>query len=204
MIKLGITGNIACGKNLVGKYLQELGCPVIDSDETIHHILSTKNPLTERLVELCQGNIITTDKVGESNLSFIDRAKLGKLLFADPQLRAAVEAILHPACYEITKQFFLEKAESGAKVSANLVPLLYEKGLESRYDSVWLIYCDPEIQRERLRERNPQLSEREITQRIEAQMPQRLKREKANYVIDNSGSREETYAQVQLAWKNFK
>lgn len=200
MIKLGITGNIACGKNFVGECLQELGCPAIDSDQTVHQILSTQNQHTEHLVQLCAPNIITADP---SSSSYIDRGKLGKLLFANKALREEIEKVLHPACYEATKAFFAEQESKGFKAAANLVPLLYEKNLAERYDKVWLVYCKPELQKKRLQSRNPNLSEQEIEQRINAQMPQEQKKEQADLVIDNSGSFEETKAQVKLAWENL-
>jgi dephospho-CoA kinase len=199
MIKLGITGNIACGKNFVGECLQALGCPTIDSDETVHQILSGNNIYTERLIQLCVPNRITS----EDSASFIDRQKLGKLVFANKLLREQVEAILHPAVYEATKSFFEDCEKKGFNTAANLVPLLYEKNLENRYDHVWLVYCEPKIQKERLKIRNPDLSPEDIQQRINAQMDQELKKSKADYVIDNSDSWQVTKTQVELGLKQI-
>ncbi|MDX1918362.1 MAG: dephospho-CoA kinase [Candidatus Caenarcaniphilales bacterium] len=192
MHKLAITGNIACGKSLVGEILEGKGVPVIDSDHTVHDLLSHDHKLIESICAL-----VGSDSVLSENTAGIDRKKLGRLAFQDEALRHKIESIIHPEVFKATQNFFSK--HSNEPVCANLIPLLFETGSEGRFDSIWLIYCDPMIQYERLRKRNPELSKEMTEQRLNAQMPQSEKLKRANLVIDNSGAIENTTQQVEQA-----
>jgi dephospho-CoA kinase len=200
MLKIGITGNIACGKSTIGNLLNELGCPIIDSDQVVHQILAQDNQLTRKIIEIVKPtNIVSSTSI----TSFIDRQALGKILFSNSHVKKQVEEILHPAVSEVVERFFHEAALKGHKAAANLIPLLFETNAEKRFDLVWLIYCDPIVQQKRLSERNTNFNKEEILARINSQMPQEEKLKKANLVIDNSGNLENTKTQVKLAWNNL-
>ncbi len=200
MIRLGITGNIGCGKSTVGKYLKAKGFPVIDSDEIVHELLASSNEYTQKLIQICKPeNIISEDP----DKYFISREKLGKILFADLQIKAAVEAVLHPACAKITTEFFHEQQKARHQLAANLIPLLFETGAKNRYDVTWLLYCEPQIQRQRLQSRNPNLDPEDILRRINSQLPQESKKSQVDFVIDNSGSIEQTQLQVDMVLKEL-
>ncbi|MFN5538500.1 MAG: dephospho-CoA kinase [Candidatus Melainabacteria bacterium] len=210
MIKLGITGNIACGKSSIGQYLNEIGFDFIDSDEVVHSILSVKSEATERLIVLCKPYEIRSAAFlkGEENnsnrnesVSFIDRRKLGALLFRNNELKKKIESIIHPLVFEKTNEFFQEQELKGAKLAANLIPLLFESKSQNRFDCIWLIYCTPSEQKARLELRNSQLSEAEIDLRIKSQMSQEEKKKLVDFVIDNSDSLERTFEQVDSILK---
>lgn len=204
MKKLAITGNIACGKNFVGQILSELNCPVIDSDVIVHQLLSSKNATTEKLIEIVKPHTIVSNNYQETEKnSFIDRRALGALVFNDLELKAKVEKLIHPVCFQRINSFFAEEAKNGAKVAANLIPLLFETATEDQYDEIWLVVCPKEIQLERLKLRNPEFSEEELLKRIDSQLSQQEKIKKASLVIDNSSSREWTKEQVIIGWKNL-
>ncbi len=203
MIKLGITGNIACGKTLIGNYLAKLKIPVIDSDTIVHDLFAAPNEVTTKLIELCQPANITNANYLSEKTSFINRPKLGELLFFDSALKKQIEEIIHPKCREITQNFFQEKSEQGFELAVNLIPLLFENNLQSHYDKIWLIYCQPDIQKIRLKKRNLNLSEEEIEARLKAQIPQENKINLVNLVIDNSSEITKTLAQVDSGLKNL-
>ncbi len=173
---LGVTGNIACGKSLAGKYLREAGVPVLDSDEVVHELYSSDADLQEKL---------------KSEFGTIDRQAIAKQVFGlenRTKLRT-LEALIHPA---VGRKFdeWLAKHQ-GNKIIVNLVPQLYEAGLEGRYDKILVITTSPELQLSRLSARNPELGAEELRARINAQMPQAEKAARADYIIDNSGKPEE-------------
>lgn len=203
MIKLAITGNIACGKTLIGNYLDKLKIPIIDSDNIVHDLLSHSNEVSTKIIKLCQPNNIINENYLDQNISFINRQKLGELLFFDSSLKKQIEEIIHPKCREITEKFFQEKSDQGFELAINLIPLLFENNLQKYYDKIWLISCQPNIQKLRLQKRNPNLSDQEIEARLKAQIPQENKINLVDFVIDNSGEIEKTLSQVDSGLKNL-
>lgn len=184
---LGITGTIASGKSSAGKILQELGVPVIDTDHIVHEILA-KDPTVIKAVK---------DRFGEevlTNEGKIDREKLGKVVFSDHEAKKSLEAIVHPATIMQCRKLIEEKNDN--PVVAILVPLLFEARLESEYDEIWTIFTDEAILKERLAKRNG-LDSVEIEKRLGAQMSQNEKVMRANHVIDNSDSLENTRNQIK-------
>ena len=184
---LGITGTIASGKSSAGKILQELGVPVIDTDHIVHEILA-KDPTVIKAVK---------DRFGDEVLTHegkIDRDKLGKVVFSDHEAKKSLEAIVHPATIMQCRKLIEEKNDN--PVVAILVPLLFEARLESEYDEIWTIFTDEAILKERLAKRNG-LDSVEIEKRLGAQMSQNEKVMRADHVIDNSDSLENTRNQIK-------
>ena len=203
MIKLAITVNIACGKTLIGNYLDKLKIPIIDSDNIVHDLLSHSNEASTKIIKLCQPNNIINENYLDQNISFINRQKLGELLFFDSSLKKQIEEIIHPKCREITEKFFQEKSDQGFELAINLIPLLFENNLQKYYDKIWLISCQSNIQKLRLQKRNPNLSDQEVSARLKAQIPQENKINLVDFVIDNSGEIEKTLSQVDSGLKNL-
>lgn len=185
----GVTGNIACGKSLVMSYLAELGAETIDADTVYHHLIEPHTPLWHALRDRFGTTIIREDGT-------IDRAALGKVVFSDPGALADLDALTHPG---IVAEIRLMIAGSSADVLAVDAVKLIESGLDRDCDSVWLVICDPEIAIDRLMARNG-LSYDVAAARVAAQLDITPKRSVVDVVIDNSGSREMTRDQVQLAW----
>jgi dephospho-CoA kinase len=160
--------------------LAELGCRVLDADETARAVVE---PGTEALRDV-------TASFGDEilrNDGTLDRSKLGALVFADADKRRELNAILHP--YIIAeqdrqlRQWDTEDPNSIAVVDAALV---IESGSYKRFDKLIVVYCEPEVQLQRLIERDG-LSREEAQRRIAAQMPQDEKKKFADYLIDTSG-----------------
>jgi dephospho-CoA kinase len=185
---LAVTGTIGSGKSLVGRILEELGVPVTDTDQIVHHLLTKDTPTRKAVVERFGVEVQAADGA-------IDRRKLGPIVFKDPAARKDLEAIVHPAVILECRRRF--QAMSGQPLVAVLVPLLFEAKLGNEYDESWTVITNEAILRERLKKRD-NLTDQQIDQRLSAQWSQERKAQHANHIIDNSGAPAETKRQVQM------
>jgi dephospho-CoA kinase len=189
---IGLTGNIACGKSLVLATLRELGAETYDADRVAHEVMRHGADSWNRIVERFGEGVIGED--GE-----IDRRKLGAIVFADPQALDALDHIVHPATVAAIR-------ERVGRSSSNVVVIdaikLFEAGLATDCDEIWVVDCTREQQIDRLMRRGS-LSREEAIKRIGAQPPQAEKLEKADRVIDNSGAPESAVEQVRRLWQDL-
>lgn len=186
---IGLTGGIASGKSLVSRTLQGLGLTVIDADEVSHELMAKDEAVKQKVVEIFGTEVLTAG--GE-----IDRGKLGAIVFRDQERRRALERIMHPV---ILAQLWMRARESKADVVLD-IPLLIEQGGHERVDLVVVVYATRECQIQRLMARD-RISREEAIRRIETQLPLEEKISYANYVINNSGTVEETMDQVTRFYK---
>ncbi|MFO7248113.1 MAG: dephospho-CoA kinase [Bacillota bacterium] len=187
-MRLGLTGGIACGKSTVLAMFVKWGIPTVDADVLARRVVEPGAPAWREIVERFGPDILLPD-------GRINRKRLGALVFADEQARRELNRIVHPRVREIMWRDVEEAERRGAKLVVCDVPLLYESGLEDRFDAVMVVYVPPEEQLRRLMVRDS-LTREEALARIHAQMPIEEKRRRADYVIDNSGSLAETERQV--------
>ncbi len=191
---MGLTGNIACGKSTVLRMLRERGAYTIDADTISHKIMRPDGSAYEP-VQAAFGPTILADTVPPT----IDRRKLGAIVFADAVRLRELETIIHPLVR-------LDILEQIAKAEQRVVVLdaikLLENSLDEACDTVWVVTCTPSVQLQRLMARNS-FSRDEALLRIEAQSPQATKVARADVVIDNSGSLEDTHQQVEAAWNKL-
>jgi len=189
---IGLTGGVGSGKSAVAEMMRELGADVVDADEATHAVYEPGSPGFDAVVrEFGEGYV---------DRGRIDRSRLGELVFRDDDARRRLNSIVHPLVRDWMAQRTAEAAERGADVVVQDVPLLFENGLERLFSTVVLVYVPEEVQIERL------VSGRGVTPErargmIAAQMPIENKRGLAHHVINNSGTREETLAQVKAIWK---
>ena len=190
---LGVTGNIASGKSTVSKELAHRGALVLDADQLAREVVVVGSPVLRKLVEIFGSEILRKN-------GCLDRDRLGRMVFADSGAREKLNRIIHPA---IAKLSIERLKELKRRVVVPLVvyeaPLLFEVGAETRVDKVLVVKIDPEEQLKRLMARDG-LDEVAAQQRIAAQMPQQQKLERADFVINNSGSVAETLKQVDALW----
>lgn len=186
---IGLTGNIACGKSSAGRHLVELGAEYLDTDELVHQLLAAGTPESERVIARFGPAVRAPD-------GSVDRSALGALVFRDPVLLAELEEILHPA---VTAMVRARAARTPAVVLVIDGIKIVEAGLADELDELWVVTCIPEVQRARLAEQR-RLNSKEVEERLAAQPPMDEKLQRADVVIDNSGSLEETYAQVDQAF----
>jgi dephospho-CoA kinase len=181
---VGLTGSIASGKSTVARRLKDAGIPVIDLDKVGHEVLRKRHEAFEPVVSAFGDAILGDD--GE-----IDRKKLGVIVFADEAARAKLNAIVHPKIRDEEARRVSAMVESGVDAVATEAALLIETGQRDRFDFFVVVGCAPEIQIERIVKRDR--STREQAQaRIDAQLSFAEKKKRADWVIDTSGSIEET------------
>ena len=187
---IGLTGNIATGKSVVRRMLEHLGAYTIDADTLSHRAIAKGAPGYQHVVDAFGKFIL--DAGGE-----IDRTKLGRLVFSDPDALKDLEAIVHPLV-EHAVDLMIKRA-SQRVIVIEAIKLL-EGGLVNACDTVWTTDAPELIQKSRLMQKRG-MNEEEAMQRIQAQPPQEKKTAAANVVIQNAGSFEDTWKQVVDAWK---
>ena len=191
---IGLTGGIASGKTTVAAMLRDLGATVIDADAAARAVVEPGTPGLNAVVEAFGPEILEGDR--------LDRWKLGAIVFEDPAARRRLEEITHPLIRAWMAERQREAEERGDVRVVLDIPLLYENGLDRGLKAVILVYAPAEIEMERLMARNS-LSQEEAGRRLAAQMPIEEKKARADYVIDNSGTREQTLEQVGKVWKQI-
>jgi len=189
---IGLTGNIATGKTVVRKMLGHLGAYTIDADALTHRVMAQDGPGYGSIVELFGKFIL--DAQGN-----IDRAKLGKVVFADPEALASLEAIIHPYVRQAVD--YLIRRASQDVVVVEAIKLL-ESPLREKIDSLWVTTASEDNQLVRLATKR-KMSTKDARQRMDSQTSQREKAAAADVVIENNGSFEDTWKQVQSAWKKL-
>ncbi len=195
---IGLTGNIATGKSLVGQMLGELGAYVIDADALVRSLQRRSTPVHAAIVAEFGQGILRRD--GE-----IDRSKLGALVFSDAEALRRLEAIVHPAVgAEIQSQIskLAARTTAGRTVVVIEAIKLIEAGLHRQCNSLWVVTARPELQLDRLM-RTRRLSKADAHLRIEAQSPQSEKAALADVLIENNGTLDELYEQVQRYWESI-
>lgn len=193
MLKVGLTGGIASGKSTVSEIFASLGAKILDADEVAREVLLPGQPGWTRLRQVFGRDFFNSDGT-------VRRKKLRKLVFADPEKRKQLNAIVHPEVMrEINRR--AETLSSSIKAGVLLVdvPLLLEVGVANRFDKVVVVYASKSVQIKRLMQRDG-ISEEEAKQALKAQMVLKKKVEQADYVIDNNGGLEETRIQVKQVW----
>ncbi len=184
MIVLGLTGSIGMGKSTAGKMFADRGIPMISADEIVHDLYSGRGaPLIEAAFP---GTVVD---------GTVDREKLSAAVVGDETAFKRLEAIVHPLVEE-ERRFFVERQRQAGKPLVVLdIPLLYEGGGERHVDRVLVVSCGADLQRERVLKR-PGMTEEKFQAILARQVPDAEKRARADYVVDTSGTFEETRAQV--------
>jgi dephospho-CoA kinase len=192
IIRVGLTGPIGCGKSTIARWLGELGAVVIDADDVAREIVARGTPELDAVVREVGGEMLLPS--GE-----LDRPRLGRLVFADPDALRRLEGIIHPAVRPRILAAIAEAEAAGVPAVVVEAIKLVEGGLAALCDEVWLVTCDGAAQGERLAARG--LAPDQAEQRIAAQgdIIERL-RPVATRMIDTSGSLDSVRAGVLEAW----
>jgi dephospho-CoA kinase len=189
---IGLTGNIATGKSVVRKMLEHLGAYGIDADALGHRAIAKGAPAYQPVVNTFGRWILGAD--GQ-----IDRAKLARIVFSDPEALSSLEAIVHPLVRQAVDILVRRSKERVIVVEA--IKLL-ESPLRDSCDSLWTTYASPDAQLARLVQKRS-MTPTAARQRILAQASQEEKMAVANVVIRNVGTFEDTWRQVSAAWKTL-
>lgn len=196
MYKVVITGSIATGKSLVSNYLKELGYPLVDADVVSRVVVEPGQLGLKRLEENFGQEILQDD-------GSLDRAALAEIIFDNDDQREKVNQLLHPLIQEEMNRQLDELQDQGTTLAFIDIPLFYETKTPITHDEVWLVYVDQKTQLSRLMNRNS-LNTDDAMSRIQSQTPIEKKKEFNNIVIDNQGTREATYQQVDQRLKYLK
>lgn len=191
---IGLTGGIACGKSTVSTELRAHGAAIIDADALAHELSQPHQPIYNAYVERFGREIVTVDGT-------LDRAAVARRVFADPAVRAEVEAIAHPIIRRAAEERLRAAREESKRAAVLDVPLLFEAGWDALADETWVVALPREEQLARLLARDTSMDAGEARARIAAQMPLAEKCARADVVIDNSGTVEEIREYIGKLWK---
>ena len=196
MLRVGLTGSIAVGKSFVVSVFEELGCHVLDADQTAREVVMPGTPGLKAVTEAFGEEILDPDGT-------LNRKQLGAVVFADESQRQRLNHILHP--FIIARQDeILNEWEKGDPEGIGIVDaaLMIESGGYRRFDKLIVVHCRPEVQLERLMLRD-RLSRDEAQRRIDSQMPQEEKQKFADYLIDTSDGFDLTREQVVQVYRKL-
>jgi dephospho-CoA kinase len=197
MLKVGLTGSIAVGKSHVAAIFAELGCHVLDADLTAREVVAVGSDGLRKIVEAFGKKVLKDDGA-------LDRNKLGAIVFENEAKRKLLNSILHPIIIaKYDKQMSIWETEDPFGIGIVDAALMIESGSYKRFDKIIVVHCQPDVQLSRLMERNG-LTKEEALQRINSQMSQEEKKSYADFLIDTSGSFEETRKQVEEVYERLK
>lgn len=194
LVRVGLTGGVASGKSTVSAILDELGAVIIDADVLAREVVAKGTPGLEKVVAEFGPEVLTPE--GD-----LDRAAMGRLVFADHDARRRLEAIVHPLVFERIVEF--EAAASPDDVVVHDIPLLAESGRADTFDAVIVVDAEPEVQVERMvRERG--WTREEAESRMLAQASREDRRAIATHLIVNDGSLEHLRARVEEVYEQLE
>lgn len=188
-MNLGLTGGIACGKSTIADLLVRRGAILIDADQLAREVVEPGSPVLEEVARHFGQAVLKED-------GSLDRKRMGEIIFANPGLRKRLEEVLHPPIRRLIQERMTkaEHSHPGRLVVVD-IPLLYESGMKDLVSEVMVVYIPKELQLERLMKRDS-LTREQVEQRLSAQMPIEEKKGLADFVIDNSGTIEQTERQI--------
>lgn len=209
MLKVGLTGGIAAGKSVVGEMFVSLGACLVQADRIAHSLMQPGEPVYNDVVRHFGREILNPD-------GSVNRAKLAEIAFGDPTQPAdkrvprieELNRIVHPAVIRSQDEWMaamgIQNRHAVAMVEAALI---LEAGLSNRFNKLVVVTCTAEQRAVRFAARQKvdlDSARKEVTRRMAAQLPDEEKIRAADYVIDNSGSLENTREQVRQVWEKLK
>lgn len=193
---IGLTGGIGSGKSVVGRMLAELGAHVIDTDKVGHRVYTPGSEGFHRIVETFGRSVVAPDGT-------IDRKKLGAIVFADPERRAALNAIVHPLIFGEIMREIAERRNAGFAGPIVLeAPILVEAKGTGLVDQIWVVTAPKGAVRTRLAKDRAMTGD-EIDARVAAQLDDAERRRHADVVIENDGDLASLRKVVEAAWKTL-
>jgi dephospho-CoA kinase len=196
MLKVGLTGGLACGKSFVAEALRGLGCHVIEADRVGHEVMEPGGEAYDGIVAAFGAGILDAD-------GKIDRLKLAEQVFPVPAQLEKLNAIVHPAVRARALRQFRELETLDPRgIVIYVAAILIEAGADREVDKIIVVSCAREQQIERAMQR-PGASETNVLARLDRQMPLEKKKELADYIIDTSGARDDTLRQTEIVHQDL-
>jgi dephospho-CoA kinase len=193
---IGLTGGIASGKSTVAGMFADLGAVIIDADKIARDVVDPGQEGLHSIVQHFGEEVL--DQEGR-----LDRKKMGELVFSNEEARKTLNSLLHPLIRSRMEQEKQKALLLHPPLVILDIPLLYESNWQKRLEKVIVVYVPEPLQVQRLMNRNC-LTLEEATQRIKAQMPIEEKKQRADFLIDNSGTTEKTKEQVALLFRRLR
>jgi dephospho-CoA kinase len=187
MLRIGLTGNIASGKSAVATIWRRLGARIIDADVLARAAIAEGTPGHKRVIE---------------TFGTADRATLRDVIFRDAARRRQLEQIIHPEVARLRQEKEAELERGGVHVIVNDIPLLFEAGLQDQVDVIVLVDAPRDIRIQRITA-NRDITREEAERMVDAQMPSEQKRDRSDYVIDNSGTLEQLEQRAEETWRQL-
>ena len=185
MIPIALTGSIGMGKSTVARMFERAGVPVFDADAEVRRLQGPGGALVDVIAKRFPGSVWN---------GAVDREALSELVLGKPQELAALEAIVHPAVHQARTRFILAHGDSAALLFD--IPLLFETGGEGAFEKVIVVSAPEDVQRERVLSR-PGMTAEKLDALLARQLPDADKRAQADFVVDTSGSLDQTERQVE-------
>ncbi len=186
---VGLTGGISSGKSTVSSYLKQLKIPVIDADEVARKVVEPNSQGAREIRKTFGSDVFEED-------GSLNRQKLGSLIFSNAENRQKLDDLLQP----LIKIMILDEIEEYRQKGENMIvldlPLLFEKQYEELCEDIIVVYIPKELQLERLMRRN-QYTKQEALSRIDSQLSIEEKRKRATVLLDNQGTIQQLYHQVE-------
>ena len=183
MLVVGLTGNVAAGKSAVAELWRDAGVPVLSADELAREVVAPGTPALARVAE-----VFGPEVMGAGGT--LDRAAVRRIVFGDEEARRRLEAIVHPGVGRLRDAWTRRRRENGAELVVWEIPLLFETGMQDEVDVVVVVDAPPAVRRRRIVETRG-LGDEEAAAVMEAQLPAEGKRRRADFVVDNQGTRAE-------------
>lgn len=196
MIKVGLTGGIACGKSMVAAMLVRKGALLLDADILAREVVAPGEPAWQEIKDWLGDHYLLEDGT-------LDRGRIAGLVFSSAAAREKLNNIVHPCVIDLLRQRSAALEENGTgNVQVWDVPLLFEAGLDEAVDLILVVAAREDVQVQRLVQRDG-LSKAQAIRRIRAQMPLAEKISAADHVIYNSGTMDELSEQVDRFWNKI-
>ena len=197
MLKVGLTGSIAVGKSFVCECFRELGCHILDADQTARVVVAPGTEGLRRVVQEFGAEILNAE-------GKLDRKHLAAIVFADDARRKLLNSIVHPLVIEVQDDWIRKHEKSDPDGIAIVdAALMIESGGYKRFDRIVVVWCEPAIQLKRLMLRD-NLTLPEARTRIDTQLPQDEKKRFADHLIDTSNGLEETRHRVNAVFREWR
>jgi dephospho-CoA kinase len=192
MLLVGLTGNIASGKSTVAQLFGRWGATLIDADVLARQAVDVGMPAYHAIVERWGEGVTAPD-------GLIDRRELRQRVFSDSEQLEALNAIVHPEVQRLRDQLVDDARRRGDRIVVCDIPLLFERRLAEQFDRIVLVDAPRPVRMDRL-VRDRGLETTEAMKMIASQMPAELKRARADYLIDNTGTPEELEHRAREVW----
>jgi len=184
---LGLTGSIGMGKSTAAALLRRQGVAVHDADATVHRLFARGGAAVPHIAREFPGVVVD---------GAVDRAALGRIVFGDPDALARLEAIVHPMVRAATRRFLAAQARQRRDIVVLDIPLLYESSSQNRCDGVIVVSAPAFLQAQRVL-RRPGMTDRKFAAILARQLPDRLKRRRADWIVTSSLGKGVTYRQLR-------